>query len=461
MKIKKISLKNFKCFKEVDIDFKKITVLTGGNSSGKSSLLYSILSPLQSEGFPITYSPNGKYVNMGDFKEISHNNLKSNKVSLDYVIETDEDDKHEQIEVLTTWIINPKNQQPKLYSLECVTQKYNLKIHIKAGEYVFNLQHLNKEEYLGSKDFEMNKALAGFLEDIGKIIDKEEKEKKGSNRKKKTEISAIDAFLNIDDVKNLKIKRIEDLFLTLRKKNLSSASRSINDVQRRFSEIERHLGFINSFRLFPERTYYQMTKSDYKVGGYGENYIDQILRWYENKSVTYKGLIADLRSLDLLNGVDIKKLDGGRFELRVQAKPEGPIVSIADVGFGISQFLPILVADRQLPKGSTLLVAQPEIHLHPNVQAKLADYFSRQVKSKEKRYIIETHSEYFLNRLRLLITKGEIAAEDVAVYYFENTSTGTTKYSIEFSKDGQIKNAPKGFFETYMMDVMDIALHAE
>ena len=85
----------------------------------------------------------------------------------------------------------------------------------------------------------------------------------------------------------------------------------------------------------------------------------------------------------------------------------------------------------------------------------------RQVQNKNKRYIIETHSEYLLNRLRLLIVKGEIAAEDIAIYYFENTNKGTDKHAIEFTKDGQIKNAPKGFFDTYMMDVMDIALHAE
>ncbi len=240
-----------------------------------------------------------------------------------------------------------------------------------------------------------------------------------------------------------------------------SATRAINDIEGHFRGFERALGFLNSFRLFPDRTYYQMTKSDYKVGGYGENYIDQMLRWYENRSTAYKGLLADLRSLDLLNAVDIKKLDGGRFELRVQAKPGGPLVSIADVGFGVSQFLPILVADRQLSKGSTFIVAQPEIHLHPNVQAKLSDYFVRKVKIQNKRYIIETHSEYLLNRLRLLIIKGEIATEDVAVYYFENTSKGTEKYTIEFTKDGQIKNAPKAFFDTYMMDVMDIAIHAE
>ena len=134
---------------------------------------------------------------------------------------------------------------------------------------------------------------------------------------------------------------------------------------------------------------------------------------------------------------------------------------MADVGFGISQFLPIIVADLQLSYKSTLIMSQPEIHLHPSVQANLGNYLVKQVKEKEKSYIVETHSEYLLNRMRLLIVQGEIQPEDVAVYYFENSiKNGSVAHRIEFTKQGQILNAPKGFFDTYMIDTMDIALNA-
>ena len=109
---------------------------------------------------------------------------------------------------------------------------------------------------------------------------------------------------------------------------------------------------------------------------------------------------------------------------------------------------------------STLLVAQPEIHLHPSVQAALGDYLVRRVNQENKRYIIETHSEYLLNRIRLAIVKGEIKPSDVAIYYFANSTDGSTTYPVEFTKDGQIIGAPREFFDTYMMDVMEIALHA-
>jgi predicted ATP-dependent endonuclease of OLD family len=87
MFINKLGLKNFKCFKEVEVNFSKITLLTGENSSGKSSLIYGLLAPFQSEDFPLYLFPNGKYINMGDFEEISFKNLKNNKIQINFNIE--------------------------------------------------------------------------------------------------------------------------------------------------------------------------------------------------------------------------------------------------------------------------------------------------------------------------------------------------------------------------------------
>jgi predicted ATP-dependent endonuclease of OLD family len=83
MAINRISLKNFRCFREVDVNLSKITLLTGANSSGKSSLLYGLLVALQSKDFPFYLSPNGQYVNMGDFEELSFNHLRDNIIGID------------------------------------------------------------------------------------------------------------------------------------------------------------------------------------------------------------------------------------------------------------------------------------------------------------------------------------------------------------------------------------------
>lgn len=162
----------------------------------------------------------------------------------------------------------------------------------------------------------------------------------------------------------------------------------------------------------------------------------------------------------MINSLTINKLRGGRYEVRVKTDKFGAWASLADVGFGLSQFLPVLVADLQLPEDSTVMIAQPEIHLHPSAQAQLADYFIRQIHNNKKNYFIETHSEYILNRLRAAIVKGTLTPASLKVFSFENRGKDVDIHEIKFTKDGRILNAPQGFFDTYMMDIMDIAVNA-
>jgi predicted ATPase len=166
-----------------------------------------------------------------------------------------------------------------------------------------------------------------------------------------------------------------------------------------------------------------------------------------------------MKRLSLFSEIKTNRLSGGRYEMLVKTKPKGTYTSLSDVGFGVSQFLPIIVADIQLGDDSNLIVAQPEIHLHPNVQALFGDYIVDQMRDCNKNYILETHSEYLLNRLRLLITNGKLEEQDISVYFIDDEKD-LNLYKLEFKRNGQILNAPENFFKTYMMDVMDIALNA-
>jgi len=410
MPIHRISLKNFKCFKETDVELSRITVLTGENSSGKSSLIYGILAPFQSKGFPLYLSPNGKYVNMGDFRNMSFKNSKNSMIEINIVLYGN---KNSEIPVLgytfsaeryfvgeqdcySTWIVDTTNGMPVLNCLRFdggYGGEYHSVTEIKAKEY------------------------GGYILD--------------------DEIS----FNSIDDI------YYED--------------DSTREIRYGFKQIDdNEFNFIGPFRLPPERTYYRKTKAEEKIGISGEGYIDQILEWEQQKAPEFKQIISILKKLELIHSLKTQQLKGGRFEVNVKTKSKSVWASLADVGFGISQFLPVIVADLQLSDDSTLILAQPEIHLHPSIQASLADYFVNRIKETGKQYIIETHSEYLLNRFRLDIVKGKLDPADISVYYFEPSPDGSITYRIEFTKDGQIKNAPKGFFDTYMIDTMDIALYA-
>ena len=390
MQIHRLALKNFKCFKEVDVSFSKITLLTGENSSGKSSLIYGILAVLQSlnsqsKSFPLYLSLNGKYVNMGGYKDVSFNHSLKNDFEIH--INLSEDDLNFS-DIKTLWHFDKISHSPRLTQLK----------------------------------------ISSSITEINEVIQNDDLSYRVSSDYKTGIVDSAD---------------INDLFIELCEELIHYSNYGFN--------------FISSSRVSPDRTYYQSIANN-MVNNYGEGYIDQILEWNDNKSKEIYKLVSVLKDLKILYDIKPNRLSGGRFEIKVKIKSKSKWESLVDVGFGISQFLPIIVADLQLSDDSTLIMSQPEIHLHPSIQANLGDYLVKKVnegnkgntiftsdsdylpsRKISKTYIVETHSEYLLNRMRLLIVKGEIQPKDVAVYYFENSiKDGSIAHRIEFTKDGQI-----------------------
>lgn len=444
MYVTKLSLSNFKCFEKVDAPLSKITLLTGSNSSGKSSFLYGLLGPIQSDMFPFYLSPNGKYVNMGDYKEMVFKNRINRRIGIDIL--TAAKAGKEKNSYITEWVSDKRTKMPRLYRLE-VTSSF-MKIEISTDQtsknYILNLKYDPKR--MKGHSAEMIKAfkpIMGFLHKTASVSS-------SMKKKKPFKIFGLDP-LKSHSIKNRRFKSLGNIITLL----------PMPPFPYFILPIDKDTNFISSFRHHPERTYYQKSKAGEKVGKSGENYIDQIVEWERQKSSEFGELNSILRDLNLLYSIKSKQLVGGRFELRVKMQSRGVWASLADVGFGISQFLPIIVADLQLGKNSNLFLAQPEIHLHPSIQASLGDYLIRQVDKKAKRYLVETHSEYLLNRIRLAVVKGHLKPSYLSIYYFENSATGTQPYEILFRKNGKIDNAPKSFFDTYMMDVMNIALNAK
>lgn len=447
MHIERIALRNFKCFKEIDIKLSKITLLTGENSSGKSSLLYGLLGALQTQDFPYFLSPNGKYVNMGDFIEISYNNQRKQLITIELSIGGGD-----TYQFITNWKLNTRTKMPILHSLQVIGQYFVADLTSEQNYYSLSFKcdkNINNE-----KNNELPKALRSILELIVQDTN-------SHNLRKRFTINLDSESFEVRDVSHVKIDDLRDLNFTLLDKSLFGVSQYFWRFSQVFKAQDRHINFISSFRLQPERMYYQTARPDEKIGRLGENYTDQILEWKVNRSKKLHELVSILQKLNLLDSIGARQLKGGRFEILAKVKDRGPWSSLADVGFGISQFVPIIVADLQLPKASTLVIAQPETHLHPSAQAALADYIIDQITTKSKRYIIETHSEYFINRLRLSIVKGKLKPHDISTYFFENNHNGSHSHNIRLLPNGSIMDAPETFFATYMMDVFDIALNSD
>ena len=270
-------------------------------------------------------------------------------------------------------------------------------------------------------------------------------------------------------IKNSEIYRFEETMRvdpfnffsqSSRGKALEWLSKIYQAADYRVQKLETKTNFIGAFRQKPQRVYFEKNRIDFKIGVDGDGFLDQIVEWEKRKNGKIKKLKEVLRDFKLVEEIETHRLNGGKLELLVKTNKIEEFNSLTNVGFGVSQFMPIIVADLQLSDDSTLFLAEPETHLHPSVQSKIGDYIVSQVNETEKNYVIETHSEYFLNRIRLAIVKGELKKEDLKVYFLENNGDDTDVYDVDFTKTGAIKNAPKSFFQTYMSDTMDIAFNS-
>jgi predicted ATPase len=455
MDVRKIRLRNFKCFQSVEIDCAKITLLTGANSSGKSSLLDSLLGAVQSARFPLFYSPNGDYVNMGDYSEVSFNHAKRNKIGIAFELRGSDE---KTISVETEFSEHPKTRQPTLNHLNFESPTSKVSLH--------SVNHHYEGSFSYTPDTEMGGAIIKRMQimftELSKAVEAEtEKASRSSEKPKAAPVPDLGKLLFTPTEGKVKLssefefpdqspdQRIEHFVAKLQIDSLPSP----------FAGFGRVFNYISSFRHPPERTYYRRTKA-IKVGRYGENHIDQLIEWEQSESRQFKTLLRALQGLGLLHEIHTKTLSGGRFDIKVRPSHASTATSLIDVGFGVSQFLPIIIADLQLEKGGTLAISQPEIHLHPSAQSLLGDYFWKNVTDDNKRYIIETHSEYLLNKLRVLVAKGDLKPDDLAVYYLRKPAHKSECHRVTFTKDGKIEGAPRDFFDTYMCDVMAIALNS-
>ena len=147
---------------------------------------------------------------------------------------------------------------------------------------------------------------------------------------------------------------------------------------------------------------------------------------------------------------NVQTIDKGKLghELKVSTDRSDALHDLTHVGVGVSQVLPILVLSLLADSGSTLIFEQPELHLHPRVQTRLADFFMSLV-LLDKQCVVETHSEYLINRLRYLAatSAGKTVSEKVGLFFVEKVKGHSVYRDIKINQYGVIRNWPSGFFD--------------
>jgi len=521
-------LKNYKSIYEADIELAPLTILTGTNSSGKSSLIQSMLLIAQTiadkdEENPLTQA--GKFLDIVNFEDIRS-----------YYENGKEGKKFEPLEF--RWNYEFKNKRyyknrlpgkiwdkivatPSFnYSIDEYYKKVNGEINVKvifdcdnvnSGQMIFKPKICIVKESIKSGDGNENIPLGEiqitenekgekdvffneeFVLDI-KIVETVMKEKGVHFLPKikiKFEVPRVNDFKPII-IRGSSDLEIEQAFSAEIEEVTKSYKKNANQLEyNSFAEensifLERVIAELNDYftkqfkYLGPLRVHdsiHKPTKADdpKDVGREGENcavvidankdkkvmYIsskvfNQIItgNMETEKIVEKDKLLGDalndwLKYLDVAYRIEPKRINRG-YELKFIVN-ENFSVNLSEVGTGVSQVLPVLVSCLLADTGSTLIFEQPELHLHPKVQSRLADFFISMA-LLDKQCIIETHSEYFIDKLRLRICQSllrdNVEIKKLAkIYFFDKNGLETSIKEIEINEFGDYNIWPNDFFD--------------
>lgn len=227
-----------------------------------------------------------------------------------------------------------------------------------------------------------------------------------------------------------------------------------------FQKYIRDIIHVPGLRGNPERTY-PVTAIGEQFPGTFENYVASVINnWQITKSSKLKDLARYLKILGLTGKVDTKQINDTQVEIRVARLPcnfnpktkSTEMVSIADVGFGVSQTLPALVALLVAEPEQLVYLEQPEIHLHPRAQAALADILIESA-NRGVRVVIETHSDLILKRIQSLVAEDRIKPDKVKLHWFTRDQEGCTNITTaDLDKAGTFGDWPEDFSEVDLQE---------
>lgn len=232
-------------------------------------------------------------------------------------------------------------------------------------------------------------------------------------------------------------------------------------------DVGRNIIHVPGLRGNPERSY-KKTAVGGSFPGTLDTYVASIVaNWQEHDHEKLEILGRQLLQLGLTWKVTSKKIDDTRVELQVGRLPTAAqggardLVSIADVGFGVSQVLPVLVALLVAKPGQMVYIEQPETHLHPKAQRALAAIFAEAVQ-RQSVVIVETHSLLFVRAIQTLVARGEVEKDVVKLHWVERDAVGQTQVTTrDLDDSGAYGDWPQDFEATEMAGEQDYIEAAE
>lgn len=430
-----LRVENLKCFADSGLlKLRPLTFFMGPNSSGKSTLLQAILLVRQTVDSLDVRNPivvDDGYVKLGSYREFIHKHERGRRLSLEFGLSAENlriypepSDKIDILSVRAEFSYNQKTLQIFPTSVSYKTQ---------PALYQISKKRLTPRDSSLDIEYVAEKVVV------------------------RQRVSTATKFYDLGSTGFFPRRRAS----IIRKPDQRITKRAEEELLRRawriplfFADVYemqfRKTFYVGPLRTGPQRTYVAAGETPQDVGLEGESTFAVLwaARWNRPlKDRVFRPANEWLQRFGIAAKLELKRIGGSYFTLLVTDPTLKIQTNFADIGFGASQLLPALVEVLYAPEGATIIMEQPEIHLHPAAQGVLGDLFADQA-MRGKQIIVETHSEHLVSRVLTRVAEGNFPADDIVIYYCEPSKEGTQIRDIAVDDFGRLgEGLPSGFFD--------------
>lgn len=438
---------NYRGFKDTYIPLRNVNFFVGENSTGKTSVL-SLIYLLCDPSFWFSCAFNQDPIYLGSFNDIANSN--SNETSFKVAIfnyGNEEFDKPRQFNCMYLSFFNVKGV-PTLLEFGFASNEYNIiSKTTKNGKSIF--YKILSESY---ESLSPENQFKKWISDLKRNVSSTGYTKVNTTRSLRLSIYFIMGSIE-DDIIKKKERTKSNLIDTKYLSSLSSITDSFFKVQ----------NWIAPIRAKPKRTYDAYEVAYSPEGNHTPYVLKSLLS--AKKSAKRENRLNLMNSFGADSGlfekISIKKFSKDStspFEIDVELNSN--IYKISNVGYGVSQVLPILMDSLMNTENTLYIIQQPEVHLHPKAQASLGELFYKLASKEKKQFLIETHSDYLIDRFRLSVhndKEKESSKLESQVIFFEKINGGNILHLIDIRDNGRYSEMqPASFTEFFIKEELSL-----
>jgi predicted ATPase len=424
---------NFKSWADADLTCGRITGVFGTNSSGKTSLIQFLLLMKQTKDATdrkVSLELNGDLVKLGSIKDAIHQHNEKLSIEIGLTFELDSE-------------------------LSLANPSENRKSAVARGTYLGLSAEIGVQQHAP-----LARKIAYTLGDLRFSLEPRKPESS------EFDLQATPIGVGKSDFRFVRTTgRAWQLPGPIKSYAFPDQARTyfqnagfLADLETAYEAAIDKIYYLGPLREFPPRDYLWARSRPTDVGRRGEKAIDAILAAtdsnekrnlrHKGRLMPFQGMIAYwLHEIGLIQEFRVEEIREGsnRWQTQIKTSAGATEVPLTDVGFGVSQVLPVITFLQYVPEGSTVILEQPEIHLHPLAQAGLADVIIQAAEHRRVQVILESHSEHLLLRLQRRIAEEAISAADVKLYFCDAPKGISTLTELDVDLFGNIRNWPDKF----------------